>query len=226
MLAFQETLVEKVVELLGILRRDYCSKEYLSRLLAPLAQPPSLPQTPATQHCSGRPYLAVYPSGPSRPKVPPKRTAPRGPKTIWRQSPASAASKPTNKRRSASKARNRSLKAVSAKTQKKKGKRSKSNSKKRGHGSGSPRSGKENRQRFMNALKHVNPQDPGRFWLTGTLGRAKKQRKARKKSNSLNMGQRRKKRLSLSNLRKEEEQESLWGCRAPPGNEAKIRKVG
>lgn len=221
MRTFQETIIAKVVELLGILRRDYCSKNYLQHLLSPHS--PSLPQTPVNPTSLKKPYLLG--SNPLRRKGQKKPTK-RKPYSMGKNSPTSETSKPTNQRGSVSKTRNRSLKAVSAKTQKKKAKFSKSHSRKRKNQSGSPFSNRDNKQRYMNALKYVNPQNPGRFWLTGTLGKAKKHRKVRKKSNSLNMNQN-KKRLSLSNLRKEDEEiESVWGCRQMPRRPSKIKKVG
>lgn len=220
--SFQETVIAKVVELLGILRRDYCSKEYIQSLLSPSS--PSLPPTPVDVCHRKKPYLQMMSSNQLGSKPQKKRDG-RKPYSLGKPSPKSNWSKPTNKRVSVSKTRNRSLKAVSAKTQKKKPKFSKSHSRKRKNQSGSPDSSKDNRQRYMNALKYVNPQNPGRFWLTGTLGKAKKHRKARKKSNSLNMNQNKKK-LSLSNLRKEDEElESVWGCRPFPRRQSKIKKV-
>ena len=78
----------------------------------------------------------------------------------------------------------------------------------------------------MSVLQYIDPQNPARFWLTGTLGKSTRQRKVRKKkSNSLNM-KKRKKQLSLSHIQKDcDEIEGVWGCFQKPVRDLKANKV-
>jgi hypothetical protein len=226
MVSFQEVMIGKVVELLSVLKKDYCSKNYLKGVLTPLTITP-YPQTPGNPSMSRTPFLPTFSSNQSKPKYQ-KRAQSKQSNFLNKNSPKSNLSKPTYKRASVSKTRNKSLKTISTKTQKKKKKKlSKSRSKQRKNKSGSPCSYKElNNNRYMSALKYVNPHNPGRFWLTGTLGRSKKRRKVRKKSNSLNM-KKKNQQLSLSQIRKEgeDELESVWGCSHHPGRQSKVIKV-
>jgi hypothetical protein len=221
MFSFQEVMIGKVVELLSVLKKDYCSKNYIEGLLTPLAIP-GYPQTPNNPSLARTPFLPTFSSNQSKPKVQGKKASIKKIYSLVRNSPTSNISKPTYKGTSVSKTKNRSSKAISTKTQKKKRKISKSGSKKRKNKSGSPFSYKEGKDRYMSALKYVNPNHPGRFWLTGTLGRSRKRRKVRKKSNSLNMKQKNKKQLSLSHIKKED-MESVWGY--GPGRQSKVIKV-
>jgi hypothetical protein len=222
-------MIEKVVDLLSILKNDYCSKNYIEGLFSSY-QRSMFPQTPANISKAKKSRIPTFSSNNSRPKNPQINPLPRKPNSIIRQSPASMLSKPTHKRHSTRKKKNRSLKAVSTKTHKKKKiSESKSRSRKHNKMSGSPYSYQEGKNsRYMNALKYINPNDPGRFWLTGTLGKASRIRKDRKKSNSLNMKKKEKEELSLSNLNNNCETydfESVWGCGSKHNKKSQISKV-
>ena len=216
------------MNLVNHLKNNYCSRDYIDGLFGSL-QTSTFPQTPA--HPSrNRKSAGVHRSAKaSRAKENLILPAPLRPNMAARHSPNSNISKPTHKRNSMKKKKNRSLKAVSAKTHKKK-KTSQSKSRSRKHKqSGSPCSFQEQRNsRYMSALKYVEPGNPGRFWLTGTLGKSTRIRKVRKKSNSLNMKRKKKMELSLSNLNKNvepEDMENIWGLCQRPKKQSKVSKV-
>ena len=112
MKSFQEIMISKVIDLLSILKKDYCSKNYLQELLNPFAMS-TFPETPVNHTFAKKSNSNKFSSNKSRLKIEKRKICIGG-----RQTPSSIMSKPTYKGTSA-RIKNRSLKTISDKTQKK-----------------------------------------------------------------------------------------------------------
>ena len=229
MKSFQQIMISKIVDLLSILKEDYCSKNYIKGLLSPTSIS-TYPRTPINPTFVKKSYIPTFSSNNSRFKNSQIAINNRKNNEGDKHSAANLILKENLKINSVKKIRNLSLKAMSTKTQKKKKKTNKlkKSFKNKKFKSGSPYKSKDSKNsRYMSVLKYIDPENPQRFWMTGTLGRLKKKRKVKKnKSNSLNMKQRKKQKLSLSNLRKHCEENELFSDDfMRPGRESKINKV-